>query len=103
MPIHGCICSVCNKWHSHVIPYKNKWRCITCKRIMLKNKEIIENKNLVKLSNLDIKEKVLTNLNKDLSTFEDSEGHLIRKNYSEPYWVGYVKCLKDSIRLVKEA
>lgn len=41
--INGCVCSKCDKWHSHVSQLKNgNWICINCK---YKKNKVITNGN----------------------------------------------------------
>lgn len=60
-----------------------------------------ERANLVRLAKALAKEEIFIKIKKELSIYEDHEGHINRQNYSEPYWLGYVQCLKNTIKLLE--
>jgi hypothetical protein len=65
-------------------------------------RKITEKENFAMLSKEILRERIKDRLLKELSNFEDHEGHYTRQNYTEPYWLGYVKCLKDCIKYIEE-
>jgi hypothetical protein len=65
-------------------------------------KHLTEKENFAMLSREILREKIKANLLIELAQFEDHEGHYTRQNYTEPFWLGYVKALKDTIEIVEQ-
>lgn len=66
------------------------------------SKKITEKQNFINLSKVIIKEDILIKLRRELAFYEDHEGHYTRQNYTEPYWLGYVKALKDIMEIIRK-